>query len=488
MPHNGRILAALAGAVLSGCAAGPDFVRPEPPDVAHYTREPEAAATQAADGTAQQLEMGARLSGEWWRLFKSPAIDAVIKESLANNPGLQAAQASLRASQDNLRAGQGIFFPQIDVGGSAARQKFSAARFGQVSAGSIFNLYTLAATVGYTLDVFGGERREIEGLQAEVDVQRNTMRAAYLALLGNTTNTLIARAAYAAEIEATEQIIGLEKEQVKLAEAQAQAGTVPYSDVLALRSQLATVEASLPQLRQEQDQAEHLLATLVGRPPAAWAPPEISLLELTLPAELPVSLPSDLVRQRPDVLVSEAQLHKASADIGVATAAMFPSFTLSGSFGQESNSPQDLLTSKNSIFNVGPNLDAPLFHGGTLLYQRRAAIESYQQSLAGYRQTVLGALAQVADVLRALEHDAQILDARSNAFQTAEQALQLIQANYQAGLVNYPQVLVQDIQYRQAVIGYLEARAQRFQDTTALFVALGGGWWNAEQQSSGTQR
>lgn len=228
-----------------------------------------------------------------------------------------------------------------------------------------------------------------------------------------------------------------------------------------------------------------MLATLVGRVPAEWAPPEVELSDLTLPDRLPMSLPSDLVRQRPDILASEAQLHGASANIGVATAALFPSITLNGTYGQNSNTVQDLFKDKSNIWSLAANASAPLLHGGTLWFKRKAAIEAYNQSLANYRQTVISALAQVADSLRALEHDAEMLHAQSQGLDAAEEALRLIKTNYEAGLVNYLQVLIADGQYYQAKIGQIQALAQRFQDTVALFIALGGGWWNNEEKSLG---
>lgn len=465
---------------LAGCAVGPDFVRPAPPAADSYTRGAAPTETIPANGQTQHFVQGAGIAADWWRLFNSAKLDAVVREAIADNPGLQAAQASLRQSQDNLRAGYGVFFPQVDAEFDATRQKFSSARFGGTSAASIFNLFTLQASVSYTLDVFGGERRAVEGLQAQVDLERATVRGTYLALSGNVVNTMIARAAYGEEIKATEQLIVIQKEQVEITEAQAQAGTVPYVNVLSLRSQLASVEATLPPLRQRLDQAGHLLATLVGLAPGQWAPPQLELTELKLPTDLPVTLPSELVRQRPDILAAEAQLHSASADIGVATAALFPSFTLNGTYGQNNKSLNDLFASNSSFWSLGANVTAPLFRGGTLWFRREAALEGYRQSLATYRQTVLGAFAQVADTLRALEHDAEDLDAHSRALDAAEEALQLVQANFRAGTVNYLQILIANAQYHQAKIGYLQAQAARLQDTAALFVALGGGWWNAQ--------
>jgi NodT family efflux transporter outer membrane factor (OMF) lipoprotein len=470
-----------------GCAVGPDFVRPEPPPIERYTQGIEPTTTIPVEGKAQRFEKGAAVVADWWRLFNSSKLDDMIKEAVANNQTLQAAQARLRQSQDNLRAGYGVFYPQLDAGFDAARLKSSQVRFGGNTASSIFNLYTLTGAVNYALDVFGGNRRAVEDLQAQVDFQRYTVLATHLALSGNIVNTVIAVAAYRAQIEATEQIITAEKEQIRITEAQVEAGTVPYVNVLSIKSQMAATEATIPQLQQKLSQAEHLLATLTGRTPAEWTSPRFDLADLTLPGDLPITLPSELVRQRPDILAAEAQLHSAGAEIGVATAALFPSFTLNGTYGVNNTSMSDLFTSAGSFWSLGANVAAPLFHGGALLSKRQAAIEGYQQSLANYHQTVLSALAQVADTLRALEHDAETLHAQSQALDTAEEALRLIQANYQAGIANYLQVLIANGQYHQAKIGYLQALAQRFQDTVALFVALGGGWWNAEENAPGRQ-
>jgi NodT family efflux transporter outer membrane factor (OMF) lipoprotein len=478
----------LALLLVSGCTVGPDYVRPKPPEGERYTHQEMPASTLAADGQVQRFEPGADIAADWWHLFNSNQIDALVKEAIADNPNLQAAQANLRQSQENLRAGYGVFYPQINAGAAASREKFSGASVGQSSTSSVFNLFTLNATVSYALDVFGGERRAVEGLAAQVDYQRYATLGTYLTLSGNIVNTVIARAAYAAQIRATEQLIELEKDQLHVTQAQVTAGTVPYSTLLSVQSQLAATEATLPPLRQRMDEAEDLLASLTGHLPADRALPEIDLAELMLPADLPITLPSELVRQRPDILVSEAQLHSASANIGVATAATFPSFTLSGSFGQANNVGSALLQSGGNVWSLGANVAAPLFRGGTLSHQRKAAIEAYQAALANYRQSVLGAFEQVADTLRALQHDAETVDAQSRAMEAAAGALKLVQANYQAGLANYLQVLVADAQYHQASIAYLQARAQRFQDTTALFVALGGGWWNRKQEVVGEKR
>lgn len=293
---------------------------------------------------------------------------------------------------------------------------------------------------------------------------------------GNVVNAIFAEAAYEAEIDATQQILGFLKEQERITGAQAEAGVVAYSNLLSIQTELATTEATLPPLRQQLAHTRHLLATLVGQPTGDWAPPRVTFSGLTLPYDVPVSLPSDLVRQRPDILVAEAQLHVASAQIGVATAALFPSFSLNANYGLNSTSLSTLFGSSAAFWTLGASLATPVIQGPTLWYQRKAAIDAYQQALANYRQTVLAAFAQVADAIDALQHDAQTVKAQSQALRAAAEALHLIEANYQAGTVNYLQVLIADYQFQQAQLGYIRAMGQRFQDTGALLVALGGGW------------
>jgi NodT family efflux transporter outer membrane factor (OMF) lipoprotein len=479
-------MGALVLCSILGCAVGPNFERPKPPSIESYTTGTTPSATIPADGKTQNFEQGAKIVSDWWRLFNSPVLDAVVKEAIANNQNLQATQASLRQSQNILRAGYGVFYPQLNAGFEASRQKSSSAATGQHIPSSIFNLFTLSATVSYALDVFGGERRAVESLGAQVDFQHAVVMATYITLSGNVVNTMIAQAGYKEQIKATEQLIDLQREQVKLTNAQAQAGVVPYTNLLSLQSQLATLVATLPPLRQKLSQTEHLLATLIGRTPAEWVPQQVELADLTLPGELPITLPSQFVQQRPDILAAEAQLHSASAGIGVATAALFPSFTLNGAYGVGSNTTNNLFKSNSSFWNLGANISAPLFHGGTLWFERQAALDAYQLSLANYRQTVLSAFAQVADILRALEHDAELVQAQSLALSASEEAQRLILVNYQSGTANYVQVLIANGQYQQAKIGYIQAQAQRFQDTVALFVALGGGWWNAEENVTDT--
>ena len=267
--------------ILAGCAVGPNFHHPAAPPVTHYANGADPNSTVSVRGSAQQFKPGAAVAAQWWRLFRSPQIDAVIKEAIGNNPGLQAAQASLRASQDDLRSGYGIFYPSIDAGAGATRERYSAANIGQDIPSSVFNLFTLSSSVSYALDLFGGQRRLVEGLHAEVDVARANERATYLALAANIVNTVVAAAAYRAEIDATTRLIEMQKEQVALAKIQAQAGTVPYSNVLNLQSQLASYEATIPQLEQKLAQSDDLLAGLAGHTPAEWQAPPVRLEDLT---------------------------------------------------------------------------------------------------------------------------------------------------------------------------------------------------------------
>jgi len=469
---------ALLALLVGGCAMGPDFERPEAPAGAAYTAGPQPKATVAAAGQAQRFVTDRDLAGDWWLLFKNEDLARLMEQALAGNQDLQAAQARLRRSRNLLRAGYGVFYPQIDGNLEATRQRFSAVRYGGGGGSSIFNLYSASLAASYRLDLFGRSFREVEGKAAQVDLQKAQYLGTYLTLLGNVVNAAVARAAYRGQIEATEQTIEFEKEQVAIFQAQYEAGIVPEMEVLSLRSQLAATRATLAPLQQGLARSRHLLAVLRGRLPATATLPEITLDDFFLPDKLPLSLPSRLVRQRPDILAAEASLHQASAEVGVATADLFPSFDLSVGYGTESTALGDLFSGMSTVWNLGANLTQPLFEGGRLRYQRKAALDAYDAARAAYRQTVLDAFGQVADALRALEHDAQALQARAAGLSSAERNLDLVRSNYRAGIASYLDVLVADRQYQQARLGFIQARATRLQDTAVLFTALGGGWWN----------
>jgi NodT family efflux transporter outer membrane factor (OMF) lipoprotein len=476
-----RWLAFFASSLLSvACAVGPNFHRPAAPGDRGYTPDP-VKETALADGKVQRFVEGQSIAADWWQILHCAELDLVLGQALAHNPGLDAARATLRQNQDSLRAGYGVFLPQVDAHAGVSRQVYNPAP-GVLPGSSPFTLFSLSGTVSYALDIWGGSRRQLEMLGAAVDAQRYTLAGAYVMLTSNVIDAVIAQAAYRAEIDATKATVGLLDEQIRIANAQVIGGTVPLSNVLSLQSQRASIAATLPPLEQKIDQATDLLAALSGTTPAnSGQSPRLGLSDFRLPGDLPLTLPSQLVRQRPDVLVAEAELHAANANIGVATAAMLPSFTLSAGYGVNNTAPGNLFGSQSPFWSVGGGLTQPILEEGALNYQRKAAIEGRDAAAALYRQTVLAAFEQVADTLRGLSHDADTLVAQTEAVETAEGAMRLIHANYQGGIATYLQVLTADVQYLQAKIGYVQAVAQRLQDTVVLYVALGGGWWNAQK-------
>ena len=469
------LCALLGAASLAGCAVGPNFSRPPTPKVDTFLPGASPSAFTAA-GASQTLRADVSVRDDWWTQFGSSAIDAAVNDALTGNATLDEAQASLRRAEDQVHAGAGIFYPQVSAQAGASRERYVPLHTGSQAVPSIFNLFTVSASISYAIDLWGGNRRYVEGLAAERDAQRYALEAAWLTIASNVVNTMIARAAWRDEIDATQEMIGLVREQVRIADVRAHVGTAAYTAVLTLRNEEATLEATLPVLEQKRAQAGDLLASLTGALPAQWSAPELSLRELTLPADLPQTVPSQLVRQRPDVLQAEALLHAASAQIGVATAAMLPNITLSAAGGLSGSSPASIAQRMGQSWSLAADVAAPLFQGGTLWYGRKAAEDAYAASRAQYRQTVLSAFAQVADVLYALEYDAGALDAQSRALAAAQEALRLLRADYHAGTVDYLQILIADGQLHQAQIAWLEAAALRLQDTVALYAALGGGW------------
>ena len=468
--------------LLGACAAGPDFTRPTTPAATRYLPRNDLPDYVSAIGQTQHFDRFQSPDANWWQLFGSPALDQLVAQAIAGNPTLQSAQASLRESQDNLRAGEGVFFPQLSLGADALRERTSPYQFGAHAAAGIFNLFTLSGVVSYALDVFGGERRAVEGLRANVDAQRFTMEGTYLTLTSNVVNTAFARRAYADEIAVQQLLLSAQSQQIDIVRTRVQSGTEVYSDLLSLQSARALNLAQLATLELKRDEADHLLHALLGQSAGEPLTFDIDFKTLRLPSNLPLSLPSELVRQRPDILVAEAQLHDASAQIGVATASLFPSVTLTGEDGTAAPSGGGLSKSQNRFWSAGADINTPIFQGGTRWYNRKAAIDAYQKSLQDYRSTVLAAFEQVADVLKSLQRDTETLQASDEAARDAAQALNLVQANYAAGLVNYIDVLTADMQYRQSNIAYVQALAQRYQDTVALYVALGGGWWLARDE------
>jgi NodT family efflux transporter outer membrane factor (OMF) lipoprotein len=476
------IVVMIAAMVAAGCAVGPDFHRPEAPKTSSYTAgklSQETASAPGAGGGTQRFVSGKDIPAEWWTLFHSEDLDRLIREALADSPTLAAAEAALRQAQENLTAQTGVvLYPAVDAKATASREKFSGAAFGQPGKGVLLTLYNASVGVTYSLDLFGGGRRELEALRSQVDYERFQLEGAHLTLTSNIVTAAVKEASLRAQIRSTLDIIKDQETQLEVVEKQFQLGGVSRSDVLAQRAQLAQTRATLPPLEKALAQTRHLLAVLAGKLPGEAVFPGFSLDNLHLPQELPVSLPSSLVRQRPDIRASEELLHAASAQVGVATANLYPQITLTGSYGSETTNLGNLFGNGTSIWSLGAGLLQPIFHGGELTAKRRAAVAAYDQAAAQYRETVLQAFRDVADVLRALEDDARTLKAQAEAEAAARDALDLTEKQFRLGAVSYLSLLNAQRQYRLAHFLLVQAQAARFADTAALFQALGGGWWN----------
>ena len=471
---------------LAACAVGPDFKRPDPPAVSSYTPEALPSETVSAPGTGgstQRFIQGGDIPAQWWTLFRSETINALIVRGLENSPTLEAAKATLRLAQENWSAQYGSRFPAVDGSFSVYRQKISGASFGSSNDISPFDLYNASVNVTYMIDLFGGLTRQLESLQSQVDYQRYQLEAAHLALTSNIVTTALQEASLRAQIRASQEILAAQERQLGITEGQFRLGGVSGTEVLAQKTLVAQTRATIPPLEKQLAQTRHLLAVLVGSFPGDATFPEIELDTMKLPEELPVSLPSSLVRQRPDILASEAILHAASAQIGVATANLYPQITLSAGIGVEASTFGELFNTTAGIWNVGGGLLQPLFHGGQLMARRRAAIAAFDQARAQYRETVLFAFQNVADVLRALEADARTLSAQKEAESAARGTLELVRGQYQVGAVSYLALLIAERQYQTAWIGLVRAQATRFADTAALFQALGGGWWESRPET-----
>jgi NodT family efflux transporter outer membrane factor (OMF) lipoprotein len=481
--HRLTLLAAALAAVATaaGCMVGPDFKQPDAPAVKGYTSQPLPEATTAskvAAGEAQRFISDSDIPGQWWVLFHSPQINSLIDQALEKNPSLQAAQASLRQAQENVYAEEGTLLPQADLNASSTRERVSGAALGAPRSLGPFTVHTASVNVSYGLDIWGGERRQVESLQAQADFQRFQLEASYLTLTSNVVLAAVQEASLRAQITATQDIAQLEADQLQVLRQQFELGGTSRAAVLAQEATLAQTRATLPPLEKQLAQQRNLLAVLAGRFPGDEPGETFDLAGLTLPQDLPLSLPSKLVEQRPDVRSAEETLHSASAQVGVATAAMLPQITLTGSWGRSAGQPSGLSSGANSIWSYAAGLTQPLFHGGELLHQKRAAVAAFDSAAAQYRNTVLSAFQNVADTLRALESDANALNAQVEAERSALDSLTLSQQQYQLGAITYTALLNAEQTYQQAHINLVQAQANRFSDTAALFQALGGGWWN----------
>lgn len=476
---------ALAAVALAGCAVGPDFQNPKPPEVSAYTREALPTATASAPvtlGSAQSFAPQAAADAQWWTAFGSPKLDALVAQSLRDNPGLDAAQATLRQARELYAAQAGsTLYPTVNAQLGASRNGVDNAQQGQNSSyQNVYNLYNAGIGVSYTLDLFGGNRRALEALAAQADYQDYELAAARLSLAGNVVTTAFAQALATAQIQATEAIVAAQQQQVDIAQRRVDIGAASRADVLSLQAQLEQTRAGLPPLRNRLDQADHLLATLLGQAPAAVDLPRFTLADFRLPPTLPLVVPSDLVRQRPDVQASSALLHAATAQYGVAVSALYPKINLSASLGSDALTSGALFGPGSTVWAIAGQLAQPLFNAG-LRSGADAAQASLQAAGANYRQTVLAALRNVADGLRQLDNDAAALRAQSAADDASQQSLQLVQQQFRLGAASELQLLVAQQQAQQARLGLVAAQAARLSDSAALYQAMGGGALTADQ-------
>lgn len=456
---------------LSACAVGPDFVKPAAPRNQTYTAE-----NNLNHFGSQQIKKNKAISAFWWHELDAPELNRVIEQGIKNNYSLISMRETLEQAKEMVNAVSGQLWPQASLTATAGRQKYGVALFGPINI-SIppFTYYEIGPSVNYVLDIFGGTRRTIEKQQALACYQANEFNAAYLSLSGNISTTSLAIASINAQIETTKEIILEDKKNLRLVQKAFHFGSATKTDVLSAKSQLTNDEALLPNLYQQLSLAQNALNTLVGQTPEDWHPPQFQLDNFKLPQELPLRIPSELVRTRPDILAAEAVLHAASADIGIATANLYPAITLSASTLQEALIPSNLFKASANAWSYLGNITTPIFSGGTLRAQRRAAIHAYQAAYANYQQVVLNAFVQVSDVLHALKHDAQAEQLQRKAVMTAGSSLTLARLSYSAGNVGILQVLDAERLYMQAQLGYVKAKAQRYQDSVQLYLVLGGG-------------
>lgn len=473
------VFAATLAALAAGCAVGPDFHTPAAPDVTGYTPEPLSAETAASDvhgGEAQRFVQDLDIPGQWWALYHSEPLDALIERAFRANPSLQVAQATLRQSQENVYAEQGVLFPAVTASASTTREKISGASFGIPGLSSIFSVNTASLSVSYPLDVFGGTRRQIESLAAQAEFERFQLEATYLTLSANVVVAAVQEASLRAQIAATQDIIDIESQQLVVVQRQFELGGASRAAVLAQAATLAQTRATLPPLQKALAQARNQLAALTGRFPSDQTDAPFELAQLELPQDLPVSLPSKLVSQRPDIRAAEAQFHSASAQVGVATANLLPQITLTGQYGKSTSG--DLFSGAPSVWSIGAGLTQPIFRGGQLIHEKRAAEAAFDAAAAQYRSTVITAFQNVADALRALQSDADAVSAQVAAERAAADSLDISRRQFELGAINYLSLLTAEQTYQQAHISLVQAQANRFADTAALFQALGGGWWN----------
>jgi NodT family efflux transporter outer membrane factor (OMF) lipoprotein len=467
--------------LLAGCAVhpvGPDFKRPDAPRTERYAADPAASAASGdGEGTAvvpQQIALGVAPARDWWRQFGSSQIDTVVAQALAGNRSLAAASATLAQAQALVDAKAGTLDPQIGLTAGTGRQKYGAEFLGTLGRPPPFSYFAVGPSISYHVDYTGGEARSVEQQRALAEVQLRQLDAAGLAVSGNTVMAALKIASLRAQIDTVTALLDRDRENLKLVQLALDAGSVSRLDIVSAQSQLASDATLLPPLRQQLDVARHALAVLMGSAPSDTQLPDFELAALSLPMRVPVSLPSELARRRPDILAAEAQLHAATAAVGVAEGNLYPHIDLTASTGQQAITLAHLFDRTSSVFGLAASLTAPLFDGGTLRAEKRAAVAQMQAETARYQQTVLEALGQVADALQALDHGAQLLTAQSQAQDAARLTVEMTRLSYREGNVGVLQVLDAERRFQQARLGVVRAQAQRCMDTVQLMLALGG--------------
>ena len=482
--RQGVLLAGCCAFVLlfAGCEVGPNFQKPAAPAVRGYTATPistTAAVTNVPGGQAQNFVQGLDIPGEWWTLFHSKPLNDLIERSLTNNPSLKAAQAALAMARENLLAQKGAYWPGADASFSASRQRTSKEIAPVPNANDFyFDLYTPEVSVSYVPDVFGLNRRTVESYAAQEQQARFALVATHITLSANVAAAAIQEASLRTQIDATRQLILVNSNMVQILRAQFAKGYASRLDLAAQESQLAQVATTLPPLLKQLDQQRDALAVLAGVYPGEHLPEKFELSNLQLPRKLPVSLPSQLVEQRPDVRQAEENLHAASAQIGIATANRLPNITLTANIGTMALQTSQIFSSGAGFWNLSAGVAQPIFHGGALMHQERAAKAAYLQAAEQYRGTVLTAFQNVADTLNALEQDADALNTAAAAADAAKVTFDLTQRQLETGYTGNLAFLNAEQGYQQAIINLIQAQANRYADTVALFQALGGGWWN----------
>jgi NodT family efflux transporter outer membrane factor (OMF) lipoprotein len=468
------VLTLACAAAMAGCTVGPNFTRPTPPVATRYTADAPRDAGAPADGVLQHIDLGREIEGDWWSLFRSDAIDGVVKQALEHNRSLAASTATLQQAGELAVAAGGARYPQIGLTAGVGRQQYGDEFLGGFFNVPPFTYYAIGPTVSYTLDYAGGISRGVEQQHALAEAARHQMDAAYLTVTGQAVMQTLAISSARAQIATVETILSQDRDNLKLVQTAFQDGSVARIDVVSAQSQIASDMALLPPLRQELARAHHALSVVLGRTPANELPPDVDLAHITLPLELPVILPSELAHRRPDILAAEARLHAATSAVGVAESNLYPKIQLSATVGQQSVDSGLIFNGADTAWSLVSGLTMPLFDGGTLRAEKRAAVDAMHASAAAYEQTVLEAFAQVADMLEALNHDAEQLDAQAQAQQAAQVGLDLARASYTEGNAGVLQVLDAQRSYQQARLGYVRAVAQRYLDTVQLFLALGG--------------